>query len=123
MLDVFDQSKEVVFATILQNQHHIINSNRKDAIRNGKFVTIDSIENANAYICELVRTNLTNELRYAENTIVKAFEVGLKNTDLSKLIESPDVYYAAVALSKREFFIGRGDRNAFFEIILQLDPS
>lgn len=45
-----------------------------------------------------------------------------KNTDFEKLIESPDVYVAAVALSKRDFFIGRGDRNTFFELILKLDP-
>lgn len=38
------------------------------------------------------------------------------------IVESPDVYVAAVALSHRDFFNGRGDRTTFFKCILDLDP-
>jgi len=39
------------------------------------------------------------------------------------LLESPDVYVAAAALNKLKFFIGNGDRNVFFDIVLQTDPA
>mmetsp|Transcript_24259 Transcript_24259/g.30074 ORF Transcript_24259/g.30074 Transcript_24259/m.30074 type:complete len:104 (-) Transcript_24259:326-637(-) len=37
------------------------------------------------------------------------------------IVESPDVYIAAVALKSQDFFLGRGDRTTFFNIILDLD--
>jgi len=39
------------------------------------------------------------------------------------LLEAPDVYVAAAALNKLNFFIGNGDRNVFFDIVLQTDPA
>ena len=45
-----------------------------------------------------------------------------KNADFKLIVESPDVYVAAVALSQTSFFNGRGDRTSFFDIILNLDP-
>lgn len=43
--------------------------------------------------------------------------------DIKIVFESPDVYIAAAALIEQKFFIGKGDRNAFFEAILSSDPT
>ena len=43
--------------------------------------------------------------------------------DVKIMLEAPDVYYAALILSKKEFFNGRGDRSSFFEIVLNSDPT
>lgn len=43
--------------------------------------------------------------------------------DIKVVFESPDVYIAASALISQSFFIGKGDRNAFFEVILASDPK
>lgn len=42
--------------------------------------------------------------------------------DIKMLVQAPDVYIAAVALSQQDFFMGRGDRTTFFKIILELNP-
>ena len=45
-----------------------------------------------------------------------------KSAEFKMIVEAPDVYVAAVALSQTEFYNGRGDRTSFFKIILNLDP-
>ena len=44
-------------------------------------------------------------------------------TDIKKLVEAPDVFVAAVALSEKQFYEGKGSRTTFFNIILDLDPA
>ena len=122
IVELFDGQDEVLFAVILQNMMHPRNSNRTDAIKAGKYVEIMNLEQARAYIDEMVRFNLTNELRAAETSTLNAFSNLQKNADFKMIVEAPDVYIAAVALSNTEFFNGRGDRSAFFDIILKLDP-
>lgn len=43
--------------------------------------------------------------------------------DIRMLIDAPDVFIAAAALSGKEFYQGRGDRTGYFDTILQLAPS
>ena len=43
--------------------------------------------------------------------------------DVKVLLEAPDVYIAAAALSSLKFYIGKGDRSAFLEIVLNTDPA
>ena len=43
--------------------------------------------------------------------------------DVKVLLEAPDVYIAAAALHKLRFFVGKGDRTAFFDIVRQSDPA
>lgn len=43
--------------------------------------------------------------------------------DVKIVFESPDVFIAASALITQSFYIGKGDRNAFFEVILASDPK
>ena len=43
--------------------------------------------------------------------------------DVKILLEAPDVYIAATALHDLRFYVGKGDRTAFFEIVLETNPS
>ena len=43
--------------------------------------------------------------------------------DVKILLEAPDVYIAAAALNSLKFYIGKGDRSAFFDIVLNTDPA
>lgn len=43
--------------------------------------------------------------------------------DIKIVFESPDVFIAAAALISQSFYIGKGDRNAFFEVVLSSDPT
>ena len=42
---------------------------------------------------------------------------------ITKMIEAPNVYFAAVIMSKTPFYEGRGDRSRFFELILGYNPA
>ena len=42
--------------------------------------------------------------------------------DVKVLLEAPDVFIAAAAMSTMQFYQGRGDRSAFLNIVLNSDP-
>jgi len=42
---------------------------------------------------------------------------------LKKLVEAPDVFVAAVAMSQKSFYEGKGDRSTFFKIVQDLNPK
>ena len=39
------------------------------------------------------------------------------------MIESPDIFICTTAMKKTKFFEGKGDRTAFFEAILNMNPN
>ena len=78
---------------------------------------IESNEQAQAYISGLIKYYLGNELRAAESTVVNALQSLQSQADVKMLVEAPDVYIAAIAMSDKTFFEGRGDRTTFFKII------
>ena len=43
--------------------------------------------------------------------------------DVKVLLEAPDVFVAAAALSSQKFYQGKGDRTAFFNMVLEMDPA
>ena len=43
--------------------------------------------------------------------------------DVKVLLEAPDVYIAAAAMNSMSLFMGKGDRTAFFNIVLSTDPT
>ena len=122
VLDVFDGQEEALFATLLQNMMHPKNHNRTEAIKAHNYIEIMSNSQAKEFIEELVRKNLKNELRSTQDSVMQSFADLQKNADLKLILEAPDVYIAAVALSQKGFYNGRGDRTSFFDLILSLDP-
>ena len=43
--------------------------------------------------------------------------------DVKVLLEAPDVFIAAAALSSQKFYQGKGDRTAFLNMVLEMDPA
>lgn len=123
ILEFFNGEQEILFATLLQNAMHPKNSDRTGAIKSGTYVEILTMENARSYISNLVKTHLSNELRAAESSVLGALAAMQTMADLRKLVEAPDVFIAAVALSDKAFYEGKGDRTSFFKCILDLNPS
>ena len=66
IVEIFFNDKQILFALLVQNLLQPKNSNRVDAIKAGKYVEIDTIDKANTFINELIKTNLGNELRSTE---------------------------------------------------------
>ena len=102
---------------MLQNSLQPKNSQRTDAIKENKYIEIETLEQAQAFIANLITINLGNELRGAESTVLNALASMATLADLKKLVEAPDVFVAAVALSEKSFYEGRGDRTSFFKCI------
>jgi len=71
----------------------------------------------------LLKKNLELELKAAESAINEQIDKLTQMHDVKVLLEAPDVFIAAAALSSKKFYIGKGDRSAFFEIILNTDPA
>ena len=108
---------------MLQNAIQPKNSNRTDAIKAGKYVEFESVEQAQAFIGSLVEANLTNELRSVESTIMNQMNSRQAYAEVGTIVFAPDVYIAAVAMSNSSFFEGRGARNQFIDLILQSNPA
>ncbi len=105
-LELFGGENEVMFATIMQNTLHPKNSKRTDAIKDGKYVEIETVEQANEFIGSLIRHNLRNELKSAESAVMNAMSSMQSMNDIKKIVESPDVFVAAVALGDNKFMQG-----------------
>lgn len=43
--------------------------------------------------------------------------------DVKLVLEAPNVYTAAAVLIKQKFFLGKGDRSSFIEVVLASDPT
>ena len=68
----FGGEQEILFAVLLQNALHPKNSNRVDAIKEGKYIEIETVEQARGYLADLIKTNLGNDLRAAESSVHSA---------------------------------------------------
>ena len=108
---------------MLQNSLQPKNSQRTDAIKENKYIEIETLEQAQAFIANLITINLGNELKGAESTVLNALASMATLADLKKLVEAPDVFVTAVALSEKSFYEGRGDRTSFFKCIQDLNPA
>lgn len=122
ILEFFNGEKEILFAVLVQNLLHPKNSQRTDAIKDGKYVEIETVEQAQNFLSSLLRTHLTNKLRAAESSVLSALTSMQASADIEKLVKSPDVYIAACALGDQAFYQGQGNRSTFFDIILKLNP-
>lgn len=58
-----------------------------------------------------------------DTEIIREQESLQRMQDIKIVFESPDVFIAAAALISQSFYIGKGDRNAFFEVIIASDPN
>ena len=112
-----------MFAVMLQNAMHPKNSDRTGAIKDGSYVEIMNLEDARSYIAGLVKTYLGNELNTAQSSVINAFTSMQTMSDVRKLVEAPDIYFAAVAMSEKSFYEGKGDRSSFFKVVMELNPA
>ena len=123
LLELFENNSEIALAILLQNCMHPKNSQRVEAIKGDTYKEIDSPFAARAYIKETFKKNLEYELLAAESQINEQIAKLSQMHDVKVLMEAPDVFIAAAALSTKKFCQGKGDRTAFFNMILESDPA
>ena len=123
LLEIFDNHEEILLAIFIQNCLHPKNGQRVEAIKDGSYLEINSQFIARNYLTALLKQNLELELKAAESVINEQIEKLKQMHDVKVLLEAPDVFIAAAALSSLKFYIGKGDRSAFFKIILETDPA
>ena len=119
----FNNDEEVALAVFVQNIMHPKNSNRVEAVKSGTYVEIENLEHARLYLSHLLRTNLQHELNAVENEVAAEIAALAQMHDVKVLLEAPDVFVAAAAMNSMQFYMGKGDRTAFFNIVLSTDPS
>ena len=71
----------------------------------------------------MLTKNLEIELVAAESEVNKQAEKLAQLHGVNMFIQAPDVYIAASALIASKFSIGKGDRTALLEIVLDTDPT
>ena len=118
----FGDNDEVVFAVLIQNCLQPKNSNRVDAIKSGSYVQIESEQDATLFLSKKLATCLEYELNAVEGEIAAEIAALAQMHDVKVLLEAPDVFVAAAAMSSMQFYQGRGDRSAFLKIVLNSDP-
>ena len=123
LADIFETDNVLLAAIAIQNAMHPKNANRVEAIKENLYKEIRNRDDANQFMSQLLTTHLGNEVKAIESEIKKEQESLQRMEDIKIVFEAPDVYVAAAALITQNFFIGKGDRNAFFEVILASDPN
>lgn len=108
---------------MIQNCIHPKNSQRVQAIKDDTYVEITSSLAARDYLKQLLKKNLEYELLAAESQVNAQIAKLTQMHDVKVLLEAPDVFLAAAALNSNSFYQGKGDRTAFFEMILESDPK
>lgn len=123
LLQIYENNQEIALAVLMQNCIHPKNSQRVQAVKDGTYVEINSAETARNYIKGLLKTHLEHELLAAESQVNAQIAKLRQMHDVKVLLEAPDVFVAAAALSSQKFCHGKGDRTSFFEMVLETDPN
>lgn len=84
---------------------------------------MNTIEDADAFLTELLDVNMKTEMLGIESEVQNEIASLQQMEDVNMVLSAPDVYHAAAVLIQQKFFIGRGDRTAFFKVILSSDPK
>ena len=80
------------------------NSMRTDAIKNGEYIQIETLEDARRFIYGLLEANMQRELKAAEQAVNNALQSVQSLTDIKRIVEAPDVFVAAAGLGDKTFF-------------------
>lgn len=99
------------------------NSVRVAAIENGSHKQIQTGEDAESFLSQVLEANLDTEILSIERECKSIQEQLLQKASIKLVLEAPDVYLAAAVMIQESFFNGKGDRAAFIEAVMQTDPS
>jgi len=113
----------ILFAILVQNAMHPKNSNRVDAIAKEEYVVIRTRADADNFLGGLLKKHLQNEMSSIEGEVQAQFQSLASEEDVKLFLEAPDIYYAAAVLTQQPFYIGKGDRNTFFKVVLNSNPK
>ena len=72
--ELFCSSQEYLLAIGLQNNLHPKNNQRMQAVKDGSYVEIKSIEGAKCYLISLLTKNLETELKAAQSEVLAEFK-------------------------------------------------
>ena len=122
LVEIFDSEEEYLMAVQYQNMFHPQNKNRTEAIKEGKYVFIDSKEKAHEYLLEQTKINMGTVALGVKSDVTSQLNKLQSSADLKIMIDSPDIFICTAAMNSIDFYEGRGDRTQFFEMILNLNP-
>lgn len=120
---MIDNQPVIMFATILQNALHPKNAQRVTAVAEGKYKELRTVQDADEFLSAHLHEILTNECRAIENEVQAMFASMASQEDVKMFLEAPSAPLAAACLTMNAVYIGKGDRNTFFNFILESDPT
>jgi len=123
VMKVFGNEMEIMIAIMTQNSLHPQNSQRTDAIKEGSYNVIDSVEAAREYLSNFCKEQISIKFAQKRQEVDSVFEKIRKSSDLQIMLKAPDVFIAAAAMSNSAFYEGRGTRSDFFNMILNQNPA
>ena len=113
----------ILFATTMQNALQPKNAMRANAVAEGKYKELRTVQDADEFLSGHLHEILTNECRAIENEVQAMFASMASQEDVKMFLEAPTSFLAAACLTMNAVFIGKGDRNTFFNFILESDPT
>ena len=116
-------NRTLLLAITVQNWQHPKNANRVDAVKAGQYKELRSEEEAFAFINQIIAVNFKNELLGIESECKGKLASLQQMQDVKLVLEAPDFYTAAAVLVQQNFYNGKGDRTALFNVVLNTDPK
>ena len=121
-LPMINQDDTILFAILVQNSLHPKNAQRVASVNEESYKEILTHSQAVEYLGDILKLHLTHELSAIESQIQVQFNKLEKQEDVRLILEAPDAIMGAAVLTTQPFYIGKGDRSTFIEIVLNSDP-
>ena len=107
----------VVLAILLQNYQHAKNADRKQAVTDGTYVDIQTVDDADKYLGSLLSQCLTEKFRTAEKALVAEMSGGAQSRLAEKILTAPNHIYAAVMMKMEHLKFGKGDFRGILQVL------
>jgi len=101
--------QDVFFGLLFQNLMHPKNAQRREACTNNVYVDVLDKVAADNYLCNMLKSNLRNEISGRESQILLAMQQSMSSEIASLFYGAPDIYLAAAVLKCNGFYNGKGD--------------
>lgn len=106
-----------LFCILLQNQFHLKNSARVEAISNGSYSEFKTLKECKQYLAKLLLNLMMDRLN--QKFTKMSYRISTKSEAIyaEQILRAPNVFYAAEIMSAMYFRFGNGDFSAVLNLI------
>lgn len=112
-----EHSTPFLLAILIQNCQHNKNSDRVKAIEEKRYVEFLNMDQALKFLKETLAGKLKQNLLSLESALIKDIDSKKADVLVERILQAPDMFYAAALMIQNKLFCGKGDLKKFVDIL------